>query len=69
VTNYAVIYERAGDGGWNSHAVDLPVYSTGRTREEAEENIREAISLHLDYLRAPGEAPPVSDVEVGAVAV
>ncbi|MEJ7892192.1 MAG: type II toxin-antitoxin system HicB family antitoxin [Solirubrobacteraceae bacterium] len=44
MTDYAVIFEQAGDG-WSVRAVDIPVFSVGDTREEAAESIREAITL------------------------
>jgi predicted RNase H-like HicB family nuclease len=38
---------------------DLPgCVSTGRTREEIEQNIREAITFHVDGLREEGQAVP-----------
>lgn len=40
-------------------APDLPgCVSTGRTREEVEKNMGEAIAFHLDGLREEGQAVP-----------
>jgi hypothetical protein len=50
MTAYAVIYEPAADGSWSARAADLPVYAVGDSREEAEREIRAAITVHLDEL-------------------
>ena len=64
MTEYAVIYEQAGDGSWNVRAVDLPAYSVGDTREHAAGSIRDAIALYLEH-----GAPRTSWSEVGTVHV
>ena len=54
---YVVIYERSGEGeeNWGAYVPDLPgCISTGTTLEEAQRNVREAIQLHLEGLRAEG---------------
>jgi predicted RNase H-like HicB family nuclease len=43
--------------------------SQGRTREEAIENIREAIDLYIDVLRERGETVPDEKFEALLVAV
>lgn len=56
---YLVVYERA-KGNYSAYVPDLPgCIATGRTREQVEENIREAIDLHLAGLREDGEEVPV----------
>jgi len=51
---YAVVIEKA-DGNYSAYAPDLPgCVATGRTREEVDTNIREAIRFHLDGLREDG---------------
>ena len=50
MSTYRVIYERAADGNWSASAADLPVFAVGATREEAEREIRQAISIYLDEL-------------------
>jgi predicted RNase H-like HicB family nuclease len=56
---YTVIIEPADDGTFSVYVPDLPgCISTGRTREEAIESIREAIQGHLQTLRDLGEPPP-----------
>jgi predicted RNase H-like HicB family nuclease len=48
---YAVVIERAGDN-YSAYVPDLPgCVSTGRTVEETEVEIREAIEFHLEGLR------------------
>ena len=55
---YAVIFERANTN-WAACVPDLPgCVSTGRTLEETELNVREAISGHLRTLREFGEPIP-----------
>src|SRR6202167_2889750 len=55
---YAVIFERA-ENNWAAYVPDLPgCISTGRTLEETERNIREAISGHLQTLLEFGEPVP-----------
>ena len=45
--------------GFSAYSPDLPgCLSTGRTQEEVEQNMREAISFHLDGLREEGQAVP-----------
>ena len=55
---YAVIYEKTGTG-YSAYAPDLPgCISTGRTLEETERNMSEAIAFHLDGMREDGEPIP-----------
>jgi len=45
--------------GFSSYSPDLPgCIATGRTREEVEQNMREAIAFHLDGLREEGPSVP-----------
>jgi predicted RNase H-like HicB family nuclease len=45
--------------GFSVYVPDLPgCVSTGRTREEAERNIREALAAHIDLTRQYGEPIP-----------
>jgi len=56
---YTVIIEPADDGTFSVYVPDLPgCVSTGRTREEAIESIREAIQGHVRTLRELGETVP-----------
>lgn len=69
MTEYAVIYEQAGDGSWSARAADLPVYAVGDTREEAEQAVREAIVVHLEALRERGQGAPPGGSVVGTVSI
>ncbi len=49
--NYVVVYEKSGTG-WSAYVPDLPgVVTTGSTKENAKQLIREAIEFHLEGLR------------------
>ena len=73
MTTYAVIFEQA-QHNWAAYVPDLPgCISTGKTIEETERNIREAIEGHLKTLREFGEPIPrptsvAKAVEVSAAA-
>ena len=55
---YAVIFEQA-ETNWAAYVPDLPgCVSTGKTLEETELNVREAISGHLRAMREFGEPIP-----------
>jgi predicted RNase H-like HicB family nuclease len=55
---YAVIFEQA-QHNWAAYVPDLPgCITTGRTLEETENNIREAIEGHLRALREFGDPVP-----------
>ena len=47
---YLVIFEKAADN-YSAYSPDIPgCIATGRTRDEVEKNIKEAISFHLEGL-------------------
>ena len=55
---YLVVYEESKDG-YSAYVPDLPgCTSAGETREEIEENIIEAIKLHLEVLEEEGYLRP-----------
>jgi predicted RNase H-like HicB family nuclease len=55
---YLIVMERT-ETGYSAYSPDLPgCVSTGRTREDVETNMHEAIALHLDGLREEGQAVP-----------
>lgn len=70
---YAVVFEQA-ESNWAAYVPDLPgCITTGKTLEETETNIREAIEGHLRTLREFGDPvpPPTSvakEVEVSPAA-
>ncbi|OJW20865.1 MAG: hypothetical protein BGO49_29075 [Planctomycetales bacterium 71-10] len=66
---YAVLYER-GDRNWSAYVPDLPgCVATGKTREEVEQRIREAIAFHIEGLVMDGEPVPEPTVEAGTISV
>ena len=66
---YAVLYER-GERNWSAYVPDLPgCVATGKTREETEQRLREAISFHIEGLKIDGEPVPEPTVEAGSVSV
>jgi len=55
---YAIVIEQ-GENNLSAYVPDLPgCITTGRTLEEIERNIREAIELHLEGLRGDGDVIP-----------
>ncbi len=51
---YLVVFEKA-NSNYSAYSPDLPgCIATGSTRKEAEKNIREAISLHIEGLKEDG---------------
>jgi predicted RNase H-like HicB family nuclease len=55
---YLIVIEKA-ETGYSAHSADLQgCVSTGRTREDVEKNMHEAMALHLDGLREEGQIVP-----------
>jgi len=55
---YAVVIEQGPDN-LSAYVPDLPgCVTTGKTVEEIERNVREAISFHLEGMREDGEPIP-----------
>jgi len=51
---YLVIYEKARDN-YSAYSPDIPgCVATGKTLEEVEKNMREAISLHIEGMEKDG---------------
>ena len=66
---FLVVIEKA-DGNYSAYSPDLPgCVATGATREEAEQNIHEAIELHLQGLKEDGLSIPQSTSFAEYVAV
>jgi len=67
---YRVLIEQDEDGMFVAEAPALPgCISQGRTRQEAMQNVQEAISLYLESLEAHDEpvTPPIYEEIVGRV--
>jgi len=59
VISYAVVIERAEDGGYGAWCPDLPgCVALGDTEAETLEEMRQAIQFHLDGLREDGQPIP-----------
>jgi predicted RNase H-like HicB family nuclease len=69
IREYVVAFERAGSN-YSAYVPDLPgCISTGKTLDEAEANIKEAISLYIDTLREDGQPIPEPVTKAKPVAV
>jgi predicted RNase H-like HicB family nuclease len=61
---YAIIIEKAPDGGYGAYVPDLPgCVGMGATKEEVLDNIAEAIQLHIEGMKAEGIAIPFPTTE------
>lgn len=59
MTKYAVVIERADDGGYGAWSPDLPgVVAVAETEADVLEEMRQAIEFHLEGLRADGQPIP-----------
>lgn len=57
---FLIVIEKA-DGNYSAYSPDLPgCAATGATREEAEQNMHEAVLLHIHGLREDGLPVPES---------
>ena len=55
---YLIIVEET-DSGYSAYSPDLPgCGSTGKTKEEVERNIQQAIEFHIEGLKEEGYAVP-----------
>jgi len=67
MSKYAIVIEH-GPNNLSAYVPDLPgCITTGRTLEEIQQNIREAIELHLEGLREDGESIPEPSTAVDYV--
>ena len=67
--NYVVVYEKSATG-WSAYVPDLPgVITTAKTKEEAQQLIREAIEFHLEGLRDDKLAIPEPTASAEIVSV
>ena len=58
---FLAIFVKA-NGNYSAYSPDLPgCVATGKTREDAERNMHEAIQLHVDGLIEDGEPVPKSE--------
>lgn len=60
MSTYAIIIERAADGGYGAWSPDLPgCVALGDTEEEALAEMRDAMLGHIELRRERGEEVPV----------
>jgi predicted RNase H-like HicB family nuclease len=61
---YAIIIEKAQDGGFGAYAPDLPgCIGMGSTKQETLTNMAEAIQFHIDGLIEEGLPVPEANAE------
>jgi len=66
---YAIVIERA-EHNYSAYVPDLPgCVATGRTLEETEREIREAIEFHLEGLREDGLPVPAPTSQVNYIEI
>ncbi|WP_334111063.1 type II toxin-antitoxin system HicB family antitoxin [Thermodesulfitimonas autotrophica] len=67
---YTVIIEREEDGGFHAFCPALPgCHTQGESLEETLTNIREAIQVYLESLKAHNEPLPVEDILIKPIEV
>jgi len=67
---FTVILHKEDVGGYSARCVELPqAISQGETKEEALENIKEAIQLVLEYLEEKARAIKGKNIEIAQVTV
>ena len=69
VGGYAIVIERADDGGYGAWSPELPgCVALGDTPEETAAEMRRAVRDHIDLLRERGEpVPPPTAVRVDLI--
>jgi predicted RNase H-like HicB family nuclease len=64
MVRYAVIIEKANDGGYGAYVPDLPgCVGMGETKEDALNDIASAIQFHLEGMKAEGLPIPIPNTE------
>ncbi|MBP6963327.1 MAG: type II toxin-antitoxin system HicB family antitoxin [Armatimonadetes bacterium] len=66
---YTVIYEHT-ENNWAAYSPDVPgCMATGKTREEAERNFRDALTFHIEGLKEEGLPIPEPTSEAGRISI
>ncbi len=66
--DYLVIYEQAEDGAWGAHSPDVDgAFALGRTLDEVEARMAEALAAHLAHLRESGRLVPDPHTHAGRI--
>ena len=67
---YTVVLEHEHEGGYHAFCPALPgCHSQGETLDEALVNIREAVEVYLESLKAHNEPLPVEDLFIKPIEV
>lgn len=67
---YLVIYEQGEDGAWGAYSPDLEsVFALGRTRDEVESRMQEAVEAWIELLTEEGKPVPEPCHEAGYIGV
>lgn len=68
MSDYAVVFELADDGGWSAYAPDVPgVVASADTRVAVEARMREALAVYREELKREGEVPPAARTQIGMI--
>lgn len=68
--HFTTILEREEDGGYHAFVPALKgCHSQGDTLEEAVDNIREAIEVYIESLKAGGEPIPSEDLLIKPIEI
>jgi len=68
--NYTIIFEKEEDGGYHAFCPSLPgCHTQGDTYEEAVENIKDAVKLYIESIKANGEEIPAEDITIKSLKV
>ena len=60
---FTAILEPQAEGGYHAMCPTLPgCHSEGDTLDETIVNIREAIAVYIESMKAHGETPPIEDI-------
>ena len=66
---YLVIFEWTGKN-WSAYSPDVPgCVATGKTREQVEQNIKEALEFHIEGLHLHGDPIPEPRAQAGHVTI
>ena len=68
--NYTIILEKEDSGGYHVFCPALPgCHTYGDTYDEAIDNIKDAINLYIESLKAHKEPIPIEDIAIKPITV